>query len=68
MGYWKTFLTEGKVRAKTQKWKIMVHVKKRDNSILLDYRAWKGNNKRSLESYVDFGFSKFLNYKLRHLN
>lgn len=29
-GDWKTFLMEGKVRTKTQKWKNMVHVKKRE--------------------------------------
>lgn len=44
----------------------MVHVKKREKSILLDHRAWKGNKKRNLESYVDVRFSKFLNDTLRY--
>ena len=35
----KTFLIEGKVRVKTQKWEIMVRVKNNENSILLDRRV-----------------------------
>lgn len=30
MGDWKTFLVEGKVGAKIQKWKNMVHVENRE--------------------------------------
>lgn len=68
MSDWKTFLIEGKVRTKTQKWKNMVHMKKRENSVLLAHRARKRNHKRNLESCVHVRFLKSLNDKLGHLS